>query len=206
MFLLLWLADSLLGRVLPLRILVIRRHPAAFLEVVALGNPAGYDVRVATRDELLRAAAAEPTALSAEFVEAALRKGDTCVAVFDAERIVSFSWCAQTPTRAFDDVWISVGDRCLYGYKAATFPRHRGQGLHALCINYAGKHLAAPRGKDTVAVIHAYNGKALASQTRVSRPRLDLAVLWLARKRLLVWMTASCRAMGLGFSKGAPAS
>jgi hypothetical protein len=98
LMLLLWAADNLLGRILPLRIVIMRRHTVPFLRSVPLDNPAGYEVRIATREELLRTVAANPLVSSAEFVEAALRKGDICVAVFDGSDIASFSWTAATPT------------------------------------------------------------------------------------------------------------
>jgi hypothetical protein len=92
----------------------------------------------------------------------------------------------------------------MYGYNAATLPRYRGQGLHALSINYTGRFLAAPQGKDMVAVLRAHNAKALISEARVSPLRMDVAILWVGRRRIHEWMTPSCRAIGLDFSKGPP--
>jgi hypothetical protein len=101
-------------------------------------------------------------------------------------------------------VWISVGNRFLYGYHAVTLPRHRGRGLHALSIHYAGKFLAAPQGKGMIAVLRAGNGKALVSEARVRRLYADAAVLWIGRRRVHTWMTRVCRAMNLRFTLGAP--
>ncbi len=204
LLLLLWAADNLLGKRLPLRIMIVRRHPAAFLRTVALDNPAGLAVRVATPAELQRATAAEPPAMTREFVEAALRKGDSCVAVFDGPDIAAFSWNASAPTRLFGDVWIGLGDRYLYGYNAATLPRHRGKGLHALSINYTGKYLAAPHGKGVVAVLGARNAKALVSEARVSPLQAEVAVLWIGRRRVRAWVSRSGRDIGLRFTLGDP--
>ena len=67
--------------------------------------------------------------LSEAFVRDALEKGDVCPAILRNGAIVSYSWCAFTPTHDEDGVFVHFGGTYRYAYKSFTLPEYRGQHL-----------------------------------------------------------------------------
>jgi hypothetical protein len=95
----------------------------------------GFAFRTFGRGEaaaLLGAARLGELGLSADFVHAALAKGDECDAVLCGDEIVSFIWSAYTPTHDHDGVFVDVGPRSRYAYFAYTAKAYRGRHLPVL--------------------------------------------------------------------------
>jgi hypothetical protein len=197
---LLWLAELVLSRILPLRLFVICVRDLDSLVHAPLPDGGEYQLRVAVRSELMTASGDPANGLSADFVDTALFRGDICVGVFDANRLVSYCWHTSARVHAFADLDIEVGKDYIYGYKAATLPQYRGKGLNTITVLYAAKMLALPTGKGVVAYIDAGNDRSLISASRAGRFDWGLAMLWMRTgRRSRIWMTPLCRKLGVRF-------
>ena len=87
----------------------------------------GIELRIASRDELLAASTDPALTLVPESIEAALKRGDLCVAAFEGERLIAYVWRAFGPTPAENGLWITFPKPLRYGYKAFTRPEYRGR-------------------------------------------------------------------------------
>ena len=89
-------------------------------------------IRVATRDDLDLAANEMPDQLCKRFVEAAMSRGDICLAAFHGGQLLSFVWRSFTTAPHCDGVWVRVERPYWYTYKTFTRPDFRGLRLSGL--------------------------------------------------------------------------
>jgi len=89
----------------------------------------GIEIREATEDELSRAAAAMPAALSSSFVIAARARGDVCAAAFDGPAMLSFSWFSFSEAPGPDGTIVEFSNPYRYIYKSYTRDEYRGMRL-----------------------------------------------------------------------------
>ena len=136
-------------------------------EPLPIALPAGIDVRVATRAELLAACADPVLELTPEFVEQALDKGDLCVAAFVGERIVAYTWRAFSPTPDRPGLWVAF-DRpgVRYGYKSLTRPEYRGQHLIAVVSVFADPIAIARGYPEAISFVESDNYASLHASRR----------------------------------------
>jgi hypothetical protein len=200
-FALLWLAQGTLCRPLSLRLLhIICSRDARDIPDVEQAVPAGYEVRVATPEELARGVPEDPTFPDQPTLQQYLAAGDLMIAAFHGGQIVSYGWCSSGPAAIGGDMTISFGPRFLYGHRAFTTGRHRGKGLHAAIIVYS-RHIAAARGQSIVAYIDANNYRSLISESRVGRLVSGLVVISQRPGRLRYWASALCRNVGFSLRR-----
>jgi hypothetical protein len=120
---------SRLRRWIGLRIYGIYSHP--------LVRPTGADPVVpgfsarlfqqGEADALIACAKSPNLDLSEAFVRDAIGKGDVCLAILCDNAIVSYSWCAFTPTHDDEGVFVRFGATYRYSYKSFTLPEYRGR-------------------------------------------------------------------------------
>jgi hypothetical protein len=134
----------------------------------------GISVRAATRAELLRAAQDPIMELDPATVDAALRRGDICVAAFDStrehvsdpERLVSYAWRSFTTAPHVEGLWVTFERPHRYGYKSLTLPDYRGRHLQDL-VSYYTDALCLERGfRYGLAIIETHNFASIASNLR----------------------------------------
>jgi len=102
----------------------------------------GIVMRHATSNDLSKACADMPEQLSEDFVEKALRRGDVCVAAFDADAMVSFSWFSFSFAPAEEGTWVQLCKPYRYVFKSYTHPDYRGLRLQrALLFLLDADHL-----------------------------------------------------------------
>ncbi len=92
--------------------------------------PGGFTVRELRRDDLLEAARDPQLDLDADFVEAALTRGDLAFGAFDGARLVSYSWRTFSAASHADGLWFKVDRPYNYAYKGFTRQSHRRMRLH----------------------------------------------------------------------------
>ncbi len=96
----------------------------------------GITYRVIENDELHEASADPEMALSPEFVDAAIERGDTAFGAFEGSLLVSYVWRSETTAPHSKNIWCRAKSPYCYAYKSYTRPSHRGQhispGVH-LC-------------------------------------------------------------------------
>ncbi|HXC60569.1 MAG TPA: GNAT family N-acetyltransferase [Steroidobacteraceae bacterium] len=197
---LLWLLQGTLCRALSLRVLHICIHEAG----PAVGGeqclPSGYELRLATPEELARGVPDDPSYPDPATLRRYLAAGDLMIAVFHGGRIVSYGWCSSGPAAIGGGLTLRFSPRFLYGHRAYTSHRHRGKGLHAAIIAYS-RHVAAQRGQSIVAYVDANNHRSLISESRIGPIRSGLVVVSLRSERLRYWASGLCRQAGLVVSK-----
>lgn len=201
-YVVLWLVQGLVGRVLPLRILLVRVHDMDGLRRGFEAPPSGYELRIIPPREVVSDAFDDTAIRTGTFLREALERGDELVAAYENEKIVSYGWCSTGPTPFSEDLTISFSPEYVYGYRAHTTARHRGKGLHTAVIRYAGESVAAARGKGMVAFVDASNDRSLISEARVGHmDRTGMAIVWAGRK-LRYWASPLCRRVGFSLKRG----
>ena len=91
-------------------------------------------IRLAFREDLIRAVREMPKQLDIDSVEKALARGDLCVAAFNGERMVAFAWGSCTTAPHSDGLRVKVDWPYTYGYKSYVQPEFRGKRLSAALI------------------------------------------------------------------------
>ena len=107
-------------------------------------------------------------------IDAALRRGDLCVAAFDHshdpasdhERLVSYTWRSFTTAPHVDGLWVTFERPHRYGYKGFTHPDYRGRHLQDL-VTYETDALCIERGfRYGLTIIETHNFASIASNRR----------------------------------------
>jgi hypothetical protein len=90
--------------------------------------PAGYQVRMVGRDDLLPYAG-RVTDLSAGFLDVAFGRGDVCVASFFGDELVGISFQSGGRAKVTEQLDILVPEGFRYTYKTWIHPAHRRRNL-----------------------------------------------------------------------------
>ncbi len=96
--------------------------------------PSGYTTRATDLAELWPWVG-KVDGLSAEFLRAAIARGDRCVANFFNDELVGYGFVTKGRAPATDQLDVMIDDRLVYRYKGWTHPGHRR------------KHLSHARGR-----------------------------------------------------------
>ncbi len=127
----------------------------------------GVSIRMATRDDLIRAAHEMPKQLGFRFLEDALARGDICLAAFHDETMVAFIWRSFTRVPHADGLWVEVEWPYRYGYKAYTKPDFRGQGLSGW-LSRLGDEVCLDKGfRYGVGFVETHNYPSIKADLRV---------------------------------------
>ena len=84
--------------------------------------------------------------LSEAFVRDALGKGDVCLAILRDGAIVSYGWCAFTPTHDEEGVFVGFGASYRYAYNWFTLPEYRGRHFLRAFKPIRDRYCATTRG------------------------------------------------------------
>jgi GNAT superfamily N-acetyltransferase len=203
-FAVLWLLQGTVCRVLKLRIvhiIVQDGHSAGVPEPTA---PPGYQLRLATPEELARGVPDDPTFPDRATLQQYVAAGDLMIAAFHNGQIVSYGWCSSAPADIGGGLTLRFGPGYLYGHRAYTTKRHRGKGLHAAIIAYS-RHVAAERGQVIVAYVDANNHRSLESESRAGRIRSGVVVIGLWHGGLWYWASELSRGVGVVLTRSSRA-
>jgi len=128
--------------------------------------PEGYSVRIATRDELVRAALDTTMGLRLASIDAALDRGDICAAAFDRDRMVAYVWRSFSTAPHVDGLWVTFERPYRYGYKALTHPDYRGQHLQD-ALSFLTEPPSVERGyTEGLAFVETHNYASIAQDLR----------------------------------------
>lgn len=199
-FAVLWLLQGTVCRVLRLRIMHIIVQDGQGPGVLEPIVPPGYELRLATPEELARGVPDDPTFPDQATLQQYVAAGDLMIAAFHHGQIVSYGWCSSGPANIGGGLMLSFGPGYLYGHRAYTTRRHRGKGLHAAIIAYS-RRVAAERGQVIVAYVDANNHRSLESESRAGRIRSGVVVIGLWAGRLRYWGSKVSRSVDLRLSR-----
>lgn len=91
-----------------------------------------FEFRWLKADELKNMRDIEKYDLSKEFVERSLNAGAECFGVYDNNQLVHYSWFTNNSNQLTDDLLLEFDKSYVYGFKAFTEKKYRGQSLFAL--------------------------------------------------------------------------
>ena len=157
----------------------------------------GLICRQLDAESLRREARVDGGGLATDAVDAALARGDWCVGVFEADRLLGHCWFTSRPARLCPGLDLAFDPSWAYSYWAFTRADQRGRGLHSLGKSHA-LDLATARGlRGILSAVRADNGASLRSAARLGCRRVgSLLALGPARRRW-AWVTPGCRPYGL---------
>jgi len=149
----------------------------------------------------LRPYARGPNALVGdEFLTEAIARGDRCYALFDGNRLVSYSWYS---TRA-KPLWeIAPGlalyfdPSCAYMYNSYTDPQYRGRGLQRVGGEAALRAYVGQGLKGLVCYVESSNLASLRACHRLGYVTFGHFVTLRLGRRLVCLGTPGCRRYGL---------
>jgi len=162
---------------------------------LSLLDAAPFEGRMATRDELQRAASVPEWGeeLSADFVDRALAKGDECFALFEGPTLASFGWYSRKPTEVttrhelhFDPAWV-------YMYKGFTLPAYRGKRLHGVGMSLACRAYTDAGQRGLISYVEFNNLQSLRSVERMGYRVFGNLYLTRVGGRERAWASPGCR-------------
>ncbi len=166
--------------------------------------PAGHLVEAADMEAYL----ADPAyGLTEDFLVAAAARGDRCYAIFDHEKLASYSWYSTKPVRLIelpDSPLLHFDRSYVYAHSAFTRPEFRGRRLHAVGTAAALDQCIEEGAKGLVTSVPASDLPALKSCKRLGFETFGRVFMGRIRGEHVYRLTPGCRAYA--FQVEAPGS
>jgi hypothetical protein len=170
-----------------------------------LACPPGYRAAMLDATALRRAARQGGNELSPQFVEAALARGDQCLALCEGETIAAYGWYAAGPTPVgLPDLAVHFGREWIYMYKGFTHEAHRGRRLHAIGMTLALQHYRAAGCRGLVSYVEAENFDSLKSCFRMGYAVFGSVYIVKLLGRYFSWASPGCRRFAFRVGRVAP--
>jgi len=153
------------------------RQEVVLLELANLHDkqmtlPASYTGGFIDYETLRTQSAADPELeMEEEFLREAIEKQDLCYAISNDERIVSYGWYSQKPTKMNGDLYFHFDNQYIYMYKGVTKPGFRGKRLHAIGMALAMQSPQLRNSKGMVSCVERQNLASLRSIYRMGYRR-----------------------------------
>ncbi|MBO0858479.1 MAG: GNAT family N-acetyltransferase [Chloracidobacterium sp.] len=152
-----------------------------------------YRCEFLDQERLLRLSENPENEIDRDFLDEALRKGDECFAILDADRLASYGWYSTKPTMVNKDLELQFDERRVYMYNGFTHPKYRGQRLHAIGMTMALDHYLNHGYKGIVSWVEANNVRSLRSCYRMGYKDFgEIYIIKLFRKYLIL-RSKGCR-------------
>ena len=136
-------------------------------------------------------------AMSEEFAEYALAKGDKCYGFLDEGSLRAYGWYAATPTRVSRDLTLHFSRDYIYMYKAFTHESHRGKRLFPFGVMCALKHYRAAGYKGMLLYVDANNLDSLKSCAHMGFRVFGTAAIATLLGRRFVFLSPGCARFGM---------
>jgi ribosomal protein S18 acetylase RimI-like enzyme len=119
-------------------------------------------------DDRLRRFSNDPTnELTPAFLDKALDKGDCCLAVLEGDKLASYSWYSNKPTRIDHNIDFVFPPSWMYMYKSFTRAEYRGLHLNAACMRQATHDFTAQNFEGLLCFVESNNFSSLKSVSRI---------------------------------------
>ncbi len=168
-----------------------------------LAGPDRYRYGFLDEVELRRFALDPSNRLHRDFLDRALRKGDTCYAVRDGETLVSFGWYSNKPTHLNEDLVIHFDPAWVYAYHAHTRDGYRGQRLNCVRIARAAEAYTLRGFRGAISYIEANNFRSMKSLHRVGSRDIGRVFVVGLPGRHFIRREAACREYGFDVKEAA---
>jgi hypothetical protein len=188
------LRQRAVNRVVPFQIL--RGMTAELADInPGLFEVGSYRAGFARPDEILAAATPEYE-MGEGFAREALGKGDECFALFDGDRLASFGWYSNQPTRISGGLVLRFDPAWVYMYKGFTHPDYRGKRLHGIGMSLALRAYADRGSRGLISYVKSNNFQSLRSIERMGYRIFGDIYLARVLGRPVTWSTPGCRTYG----------
>ena len=142
---------------------VLRCHSIEDVEPAFLQDPEGYAGGFVGKQALEALIRDPESALSAEFVQYALDKGDKCFGFARDRALRAYGWYATSATRVSPDLTIDFARGYVYMYHGFTHASHRGRRLFPTGMTRALRHFRSVGYKGMLLYVDATNLDSLKS-------------------------------------------
>jgi len=141
--------------------------------------------------------------MTPEFAQEALAVGDRCFALWDGERLASFGWYSNQPTRISDGLVLHFDPEWVYMYKGFTHPEYRGQRLHGIGMSLALAAYSECGMRGLISYVKSNNFQSLRSIERMGYRIFGDIYLARVLGRPVTWATPGCRDYGFRLESAA---
>ena len=159
----------------------------------------GRSVRDATRQELESLVDDPVYETTKSFIRDAIGCGAHCVAVFQGDKIIAYSWRAYSTAPHVEGLWVEVSPKHRYGFKAFTHPDYRRQQLHHT-ISLKSDADSIRRGcTHSIGFIETHNYPSLLSNAKRGNKRVGYAGYVRVHGRFFTFRTRGAKQHGFRF-------
>lgn len=166
----------------------------------------GRELRMATLPELSKAVADSGLELDIEWAKQAFARGDICYAVFEGERILTYTWRAFQPTPHEKGLEIRFNPRYVYGYYAYTHPLYRCQGLQNAVDYFSDQALQKLGYSEGIGFIESYYYPSIIAQMKRGASKVGYAGYLCLFGKVFTFRSPGAKKHGFGFFHAAPES
>lgn len=154
--------------------------------------------RFCTRSELMAAAHLDEVraAMSPDFVERALSRGDECFGIFDEDRLASFGWYSSRPTNVEDDLSLHFDPAWVYMYKGFTLGAYRGKRLHGIGMSLALREYTQRGSRGLISYVEGNNFASLRSTEKMGYKQFGAVYVARVRGKVFAWSSPGCKPYG----------
>lgn len=161
-----------------------------------LTDPRRAAGRMLTAEEMRRHVADPDSLLTDRFIDEAAAKGDRCYALFDGDRVMSYGWYSNRPTRLTEvtsGAVLHFDPRYAYMYHGYTHPDYRSRRLHAIGMAAALEELTNEGLSGLVSYVVSSNFSSLKSCYRMGYQCFGHIVMVKLGDRYVWSATAGCK-------------
>ena len=134
--------------------------------------------------------------LPPEFLEDALGRGDACYGILDGERVASYGWYTDAPTKITNELWLHFDQAYVYRYKGLTLEPYRGRRFHAITMARTLDAWRARGYRGMVAYVEANNLSSLKSVYRLGYVTFGRVFILRILGRYFIFNSPGCKAFG----------
>lgn len=158
--------------------------------------PPGFTGDFLSRETLQRVSLDRRYDLPPEFVDDALGRGDVCYGILDGERVASYGWYTDAPTKINDDLWLHFDEAYVYRYKGLTLEPYRGRRFHAISMARTLDAWRRRGYRGMVAYVEANNLSSLKSVYRLGYVTFGRVFILRILRRYFIFNSPGCKPFG----------
>lgn len=182
------------------------------LALIELPEDSNFTIKFLDQDELLQQSKDPENRLSQRFLDTVFEKNDHCLAIMDGDKIASYGWYSNKPTRILQNIDLHYSSDWVYMYNGLTKPDYRGMRLHAVGMSYATRYFTEQGYKGLISYVESNNFASMKSVTRMGYEIFGSIYILSAFDRFISFSSAGCKDYGFfaglnnGVSKGTRSS
>ncbi|MGI9493550.1 MAG: GNAT family N-acetyltransferase [Geminicoccaceae bacterium] len=162
------------------------------LTKVELPSDSGLTIKFLSNEELLDHSKDPSNELTSEFLEKAFQKQDHGLAILDDNKIASYGWYSNKPTRIFNNIDLFFSSDWMYMHKGLTKPEYRGMRLHAVGMCHATSYFAEQGFKGLISYVESNNFASMKSVTRMGYEIFGSVFITSLFDKFATWSSSGC--------------